>query len=414
MKSLKTVWWKHPIFWICLTLCALSIVWMVAQQNTTQSTLIANQAQGTTIARPPPALPPTPNTPPVKVTKPPEIKFTPLTNLTANWPDDDRDTVMTFVHLTDTHVGNGKDHIAFAEAVEFINNLQPAPEFVIITGDLTESFTPPQVRLFQKIAKTIKPKLLLVPGNHDVTFDPTHNRLKRWKQAFPEFATPYRVDIGPLAMIGVDSQLWNIRHKDRATQIESQRQWDQTKDLLTQAQADNKRIMLFHHIPPVPSFYRKRILTSWQTRRMKDWVDLLATYKVEAELTGHFHRDEFYASGDTLLLNAPPICQKYGRRASLRLFRVTSEGLMFRQIYLGNDSRQTSYQMDLHGLNEAHWRKWLENLSDKDLAQVWSYRYTGDKDASATFQTLNRKFFRDYHLHPFDHQPTRGRSAKVP
>lgn len=381
-------------------LCALGAAW-VALDAPTQTAAPPPEAAAPPPQRPPPLAAPSP--------QPTPLRFEPLPDPQRPWPDDKRKTLLTFVHLTDTHVGNGRDHVAFARAVEAINALSPPPAFVIITGDLTESFTPPQVRQFQQIAGRLRAPVHVVPGNHDVTFDPNPARLARWRASFPNDQTPYRVDYGPLALVGVDSQLWNLRHVHPDTQAEARRQWARAEDLIAAARREGQRVLVFHHIPALPAFFRKKVVGSWREPEMNRWRALLREHQVEAELTGHFHRDELYMSDETLLLNAPPICQKYSRQASFRLFRVTEAGLMVRQIYLGDPD--ASYEVDLHGLNLARWRAWLEGLDDAGWRALWRRRYTDEPGAPRHFQEVDLARLRAYHLDPFSFQPQRGRAS---
>lgn len=398
---------KHPAVWVSALAWVLALGWLAyAHQSDGASThnIAPTPAPAAPVVQPAPL--------PVQV-QTPVLQYKPLADHQQAWPQDGRPTLLTFVQLTDTHVGNGRDHVAYERAVEAINAMSPLPDFVIITGDLTESFTPGQVRLFKKITGRLKPPVHLVPGNHDVSFDPNPVRLKRWRVTFPQHQTPYRVDYGPLSLIGVDSQLWNLRHKDAGSQDEAQRQWERTEALMQQAHQEGRRLMVFHHIPPMPVFYRKRVMGSWHGDRMRRWRQMLHQYQVEAELTGHIHRDELYMSGETLLLNAPPICQKYSRQASFRLFRVTPEGLTYRQLYL-EPHLTSSYEMDLHGLTQERWAGWIKNLDEPGLLALWRRRYTDEPGAPEHFQELNQDFFRAYHSDPFLFQPSQGRFAKVP
>lgn len=328
------------------------------------------------------------------------------------WPNDGRQTLFSFVQLSDTHVGNEEDHKAFRKAIKVINNMEPQPAFVMITGDLTESFTPAQIKLFKQIYKKLRPKTYLVPGNHDVMFDITAKRVAWWGREFSEFKTPYRVDHGPMALIGVDSQLWNARRRSRSADGIANSQWEEMERLVSEARADGQRILIFNHIPAMPTFYRTRIARSWKSDRMDDYLKLMNEFGVEAELSGHIHRDEMYMEGKTLFLSAPPISEKYTRVASLRLYRVTPDGLMYRQIYLRPRGKHLTYQMDLHGIDERDYHDWIEGMDNVSLAELWKYRHAGDQEAGAWFPNIDKNRFRSYLLEPFDHQPTKGMSTR--
>lgn len=326
--------------------------------------------------------------------------------------DDGRKTELTFVHLTDTHVGRPRDTRNFAEVAKLVNALEPQPRFGVISGDLTDCFLPAQVERFEEIVATIRVPLYLVPGNHDVGFDPKPRNAAFWKAHFPRFATPYRFDEGPLALIGIDTQMFNSRQKSKRGRARGAKEWEEFEELLAAAHADEKRIVVLGHIPSVPAFHVDKMGQSWRTDLLARYRKLLTQYHVEAELSGHFHRDEIYYSGPTALLNAPPVSSKFGREPSFRVVRVTPEGLSYRQFFVGEKGRESSYEMDLHGLDEAHFGRWLASLPEGDLREFWTIRYAGDRDGAGSWDKLNVDFFRAYVAHPYDFQPLK-RIARV-
>lgn len=335
----------------------------------------------------------------------PNLGFRPLTDPFGPWPLDGRKTELTFVQLSDTHVGHDKDHETFERAINVINRMNPRPAFVVISGDLTDHFSPPQIKLFKKLLAKLKVPVNIVPGNHDVMFSPTQKRLSWWSREFPEVKTPYRADHGPVTIIGVDSQLWNARNRSRDVAQVASQQWAQMEALISQARADGQRVMVLNHIPAVPTFYPARLAQSWTTPRMHAYLDMLDRHGVEAELSGHVHRDEAYVHNKTFFLTAPPISQKYTRNASLRHFRVTDQGLMYRQIYLYRHGEHLSYEFDLHGVDEANFAAWIDTMSQRELARLWSYRYAGDSMTERWFPKLDFAMFRSYLKEPFEHQP---------
>src|SRR5215470_10913168 len=88
----------------------------------------------------------------------------------------------TIVQLSDTHVGfNGPpDPLgtkAFERAVDVINALDPQPELVLFTGDLTHDSDDAgehakRMRTFRDIAGRLRArKRFYVPGEHDAALD---------------------------------------------------------------------------------------------------------------------------------------------------------------------------------------------------------------------------------------------------
>lgn len=75
----------------------------------------------------------------------------------------------TFAHLTDTHIGSNR-HPRTSEAImrdmaAYLN--EKAPDFVVITGDLTENGTWEQHRAFMGLIDLIEAPVFVCPGNHD-------------------------------------------------------------------------------------------------------------------------------------------------------------------------------------------------------------------------------------------------------
>lgn len=323
----------------------------------------------------------------------------------APWPKDGRETLLTFVHISDTHVGHESDHENLARAIKVINAMEPAPAFVVISGDLTDHFTPDEIQLFKSVLSKLQPKVLLVPGNHDVMFEPNSKRLAWWNQEFPDFQTPYRFDHGPITIIGVDSQLWNARRRSRELDQVAAEQWARMEALIADARDAGQRVMILNHIPAVPTFYPGRLTQSWTTPRMRAYLEMLDRHGVEAEISGHVHRDELYAHNNTLFLTAPPISQKYTRLASVRLMRVTPDGLMYRQHYIFPAGQHLSYLMDLHHVDEQAVQRWIDGMNEDGLAELWRARYAGDAMTEQWFPKLDHQKLRDYLKAPFEHQP---------
>jgi hypothetical protein len=316
---------------------------------------------------------------------------------------DGRHTEFTFVHLTDAHVGRSRDTDNFEVVVDELNKLEPAPRFAVLTGDLTDAFLPAQVARFEEIASKIRVPLYVVPGNHDVGFDPKPRNTAFWEAHFPRAKTPYRVDEGPLALIGINTQLFNSRQASKDGTLRAAKEWKQFEELLRSARTDDKRIIILAHIPSVPAFHVDRVGQSWKSGLLDRYRALLAKYDVEAELSGHFHRDEIYYCGDTA---------KFTREPSFRVMRVTDSGLSYRQHFLGENERKFSYELDLHGLDEARFAKWFTSFGAGDLELFWQIRYAGDTDAPTHLAALDVDFFRGYVQRPFDFQPPK-RYARV-
>lgn len=94
--------------------------------------------------------------------------------------------VLSFVQISDTHIGFGKDpnpHVTdtLQSLVDKINALPQRPPFVIHTGDLTHLSKPEEFDTLEQILKGLKTdKIFYVPGEHDVFSDQGAEYLKRF------------------------------------------------------------------------------------------------------------------------------------------------------------------------------------------------------------------------------------------
>jgi 3',5'-cyclic AMP phosphodiesterase CpdA len=310
------------------------------------------------------------------------------------------------VHLSDPQIGRDPvDAQAFRAVVKRVNALRPAPRFVVMTGDLTDHNAPDdEVEEFQAIRRELLAPSYLVPGNHDVSFDPSPTTLRRYRRIFGE--TPYRFDEGPVSFIGLDAQLYNARRRTDRADRAAAKQWRTLVKLVKSASSDGQRIVILMHIPSVPSFFHNRVKRHWQPEWLVRYRALVRKYGVEAELAGHTHKDETYVVGTTRILIAPPISRKYEREPSFRVFRVTQTGLWMRQIYLSDRLKARNYELDVVGLDRARYARWWEEMTTPQLVEMWERRYAGDPPP-----TLKRKLgrrYRSFHLRPYSFQPKDG------
>ena len=76
----------------------------------------------------------------------------------------------TFVQMSDSHVraAGAEWHARVAQVRTAIGARQPAPEFILHTGDLIDEHSEESVREFRAMFAGNKLPLHVVPGNHDV------------------------------------------------------------------------------------------------------------------------------------------------------------------------------------------------------------------------------------------------------
>ncbi|GAB4576829.1 MAG: phosphodiesterase [Roseibium sp.] len=124
---------------------------------------------------------------------------------------------MTLIaHLTDLHLRprglacyRVSDTNMFAErAIRALKALTPAPDAVVITGDLTDRSDPREYALARSLLSRLDVPVFLVPGNHDSSSD-----MRREMADFLGLANDidgkicYTADIGSVRLIALDTHL---------------------------------------------------------------------------------------------------------------------------------------------------------------------------------------------------------------
>ena len=187
----------------------------------------------------------------------------------------------TFVQVSDTHVGTKEAayNARYAEVIRQINDLKPA--FVIHTGYALQSWSPENAALFKEIGKALVPPLHLIPGNHDIAIK-EQDAVSRWSDAFGSDRASFAYE--GCVFIGQDANLWNSglpAEKEQLAWLKSEL-----------AKAKGKRIFVFEHqllFTKTPNDPNGDYYAVDQPAR-GEVLKLLKKYKVEAVLTGHYHR----------------------------------------------------------------------------------------------------------------------------
>ena len=73
--------------------------------------------------------------------------------------------IVEIIQISDLHYGSGFKEEYMENVISYINNTRP--DVVICTGDIAHNGRLAQFQGITPFLKKIKPKLLIVPGNHD-------------------------------------------------------------------------------------------------------------------------------------------------------------------------------------------------------------------------------------------------------
>lgn len=213
---------------------------------------------------------------------------------------------MIIAQISDTHIDLDGPHGAgrirnLEQCVEDINGLDPLPDAVIHTGDLTQTGHPAEYREAARILRALRCPLHVAPGNRD-----DRGALRA---AFPAngYLLPdlpfvqYRVDEYPVRLIALDTQSENSNMGDYCA-IRA--------DSLSAALADDmtKPTAVFMHHPPfdvVESAYPFQFESRDAVARMSRVLNQQG--RVVRAFCGHSHRVAAGMIGDVPVSSMPSV-----------------------------------------------------------------------------------------------------------
>jgi 3',5'-cyclic AMP phosphodiesterase CpdA len=232
-----------------------------------------------------------------------------------------------FVQISDTHLGERDHFTRTRQLVEQINGLPYELVCVVHTGDIfADNITDAGVRREAlELLRGFKAPLHLLPGNHDIL----ETRLALSLQ-------DYTREVGPLVH---QTEYKGVAFVFAYTEPAAKRFAVPGYDSLQAVEAAfkeaaGKPIIFFHHRPAVDDYYEFAAHPGWDATARLALEALLRRYRVQAVVTGHFHRDELHWLDDIPIFSAPPVAGYWGRQASFRLYEYRDGRLGYRTVYL--------------------------------------------------------------------------------
>lgn len=172
------------------------------------------------------------------------------------------------------------------------------PDFVVVSGDLTQRAKPEQFRQARAFVDRIPVPSLVVPGNHDVplyrvwerAFDP----YGAYKKYFSPELEPVWQD-GELLVVGINTAFgWTFKDG----RITLRRLLEVERILKSVPDEVCKVVVAHHHLIPPPNFGTQTVLAN-----AYEAIDLFSNAGVDLILSGHLHQayignsEEFYPKG---------------------------------------------------------------------------------------------------------------------
>jgi 3',5'-cyclic AMP phosphodiesterase CpdA len=194
---------------------------------------------------------------------------------------------LNFVQVSDSHIGFNKpantDVVAtFQEAINRINGMSSAPEFILHTGDLSHLSQADEFDTVQQMLKTSKASnVFYVPGEHDILSDNGALYLQRFGKgtqgngwySFDQKGVHF---IGLVNVFGKAEQALGILGQD-------QLDWLQ-KDLASLS--TSTPIVVFAHVP----LWEVYAQWGWGTSDGAKALDMLKKFGSVTVLNGHIHQ----------------------------------------------------------------------------------------------------------------------------
>jgi 3',5'-cyclic AMP phosphodiesterase CpdA len=212
---------------------------------------------------------------------------------------------MLIAHLSDPHLrprsalyhGLVDSNAMFEAAVRHLNALSPAPDLVIISGDIVDTGSAEEYATARDLLRPILQKVLVIPGNHDGreafrTAFTDHNYLP------PTGPLHFVFDsAGPVRVIGFDVTVPGEHHGDvddaAAAWLEA-----------ALASEPDRPTLIMMHQPPIE--IGVPYLDPYRCFNADRLEAIISRYPaVERVLCGHVHRMLQRRFGGTILLTAP-------------------------------------------------------------------------------------------------------------
>lgn len=217
-------------------------------------------------------------------------------------------------HISDTHISDFGQFVndVFEEGVNLVNKLDPKPNVIVHTGDLTDNGVLSEYKLALDKLSQFDQRVVITAGNHD--------QRNFGNSLFDEFIgkLDYELKIGEFQFLIINSA---EPDRDEGRIGRRRMEW-----IINTLDKNSIKVLVFHHhLIPVPYAGREANVLE----DAGDILDMAIKHKVHLVLMGHRHVRNAVKVEDLILVNAGTFsCRrtrgKFGY--SFNVIDITEEG----------------------------------------------------------------------------------------
>jgi 3',5'-cyclic AMP phosphodiesterase CpdA len=170
---------------------------------------------------------------------------------------------------------------ALERCVATLNALTPAPDFVVISGDLADTPNAEEYDHLKRLLSPLKLPFAGIPGNHD-SRELMRGAFASAAYAFPSGALNQRIDVGPLDLVLLDSSVPGKPHGELDAPT---LRW---LEAVLASSADRAALLFLHHPPFLAGIWHMDRQNLHNARALEAIIRRHSRVQVVA--TGHIHR----------------------------------------------------------------------------------------------------------------------------
>src|SRR5689334_11388213 len=170
---------------------------------------------------------------------------------------------------------------ALERCVAALNEFDPAPDFVVISGDLADTPTSEEYQYLTRLLAPLKLPFAGIPGNHD-SRELMRAAFPRAPYAFSSGALNQKIEVGPLDLLLLDSSVPGKPHG--VLEAQTLRWLDETLS----ASSDRPALLFLHHPPFIAGIWH---MDRQNLHNADELAAIVQRHKrVRIVATGHIHR----------------------------------------------------------------------------------------------------------------------------